>query len=249
VIPGVIRTASLRAADGTLIDAHHDPGPRSLAVVVAHGFTGSWRRPATRRVATRLAAHAGVVSFDFRGHGGSGGRSTVGDREVLDVAAAVGWARGLGYARIATLGFSMGASVAIRHAALHGGVDAVAAVSGPSRWYYRGTVPMRRLHWVIERRLGRFVGRVALRTRISADGWDPLPEPPDAVVGRIAPTPLLIVHGDADAYFPVEHAHVLYAAAREPKQLWVEAGFGHAENAAPDGLLDRIAAWLVTAAA
>jgi pimeloyl-ACP methyl ester carboxylesterase len=238
-------TTTLRAADGTRIDAHHDPGPRLLAVVVAHGFTGSWRRPATRRVAARLAAHAGVVSFDFRGHGGSAGRSTVGDREVLDVAAAVGWARGLGYARVATLGFSMGASVVIRHAALHGGVDAVVAVSGPSRWYYRGTVPMRRVHWVIERRLGRLVGRVVLRTRIAAGGWDPLPEPPAAVVGRIAPTPLLIVHGDADTYFPVEHARALYAAAREPKRLWVEAGFGHAENAAPDELVDRVAAWLV----
>jgi fermentation-respiration switch protein FrsA (DUF1100 family) len=243
----VTRTATLRAADGTRIDAHHDPGPRPLAVVVAHGFTGSWRRPATRRVAARLAERAGVVSFDFRGHGGSGGRSTVGDREVLDLAAATGWARDLGYAKVATLGFSMGASVVVRQAALHGGVDAVAAVSGPSRWYYRGTVPMRRLHWVVERRLGRLVGRVALRTRIATDGWDPLPEPPDAVAGRISPTPLLVVHGDADEYFPVEHAHALYAAAREPKQLWIEAGFGHAENAAPDDLVDRIGDWLVAA--
>lgn len=243
----MIPSATLLAADGTPIDARHDPGPATLAIVVAHGFTGSWRRPATRRVAARLARRAGVVSFDFRGHGGSGGRSTVGDREVLDLAAAVDWARDLGYAAVTTLGFSMGASVVVRHAALLGGVDAVAAVSGPSRWYYRGTVPMRRLHWVVERRLGRLVGRVALRTRISAAGWDPLPEPPDAVASRISPIPLLIVHGDADVYFPVEHAEALYAAAREPKQLWIEPGFGHAENAAPDGLVDRIGAWLAAA--
>ena len=48
----------------------------------------------------------------------------------------------------------MGASVAVRHAALHRGVRAVVAVSGPARWYYRGTAPMRRVHWVLERRLG-----------------------------------------------------------------------------------------------
>ena len=100
--------ATRYAADGTPIDAYHDPGPsNALAVVVAHGFTGSWRRPALRRVAAVLREHAGVVSFDFRGHGRSGGVTTVGDREVLDVAAAVDWAVELGYERVATIGFSM----------------------------------------------------------------------------------------------------------------------------------------------
>jgi pimeloyl-ACP methyl ester carboxylesterase len=216
-------------------------------VVLAHGFTCTWRRPATRRTVAALTPHAGVVSFDFRGHGSSGGASTVGDREVLDVAAAVDWARSLGYARVATLGFSMGAAVVIRHAALFGGVAAVAAISGPSRWYYRGTRPMRRAHWVIERRLGRLVGRVALGTRVAAGGWDPVPEAPHEVVGRISPAPLLIVHGDADPYFPLEHAEKLHAAAVEPKELWVEAGYGHAETAASPELLNRIAAWLATA--
>jgi fermentation-respiration switch protein FrsA (DUF1100 family) len=140
----------------------------------------------------------------------------------------------------------MGASVAVRHAALVGGVHAIATVSGPARWYYRGTPPMRRVHWVLERRLGRLVSRVALRTRIATGGWDPLPEPPYAVVDRIAPTPLLIVHGDADTYFPIEHAEQLFEHAQQPKELWLEPGFGHAENAAGDDLLDRISAWIST---
>jgi fermentation-respiration switch protein FrsA (DUF1100 family) len=58
----------------------------------------------------------------------------------------------------------------------------------------------------------------------------------------------LIVHGDADLYFPVEHAEKLYAAAAEPKELWIEPGFGHAENAAPDELVHRIGTWLVARA-
>jgi len=32
----------------------------------------------------------------------------------------------------------------------------------------------------------------------------------------------------------------LYAAAREPKELWLLEGFGHAETAATPELLDRI---------
>jgi riboflavin biosynthesis pyrimidine reductase len=42
-------------------------------------------------VAAGLARHGAVVTFSFRGHGASGGRSTVGDKEVLDLAAAVEW--------------------------------------------------------------------------------------------------------------------------------------------------------------
>lgn len=239
----------LLTADGVRLDAHHDPGPGDLGIVVAHGFTGSWRRPAVRRAATVLRAVGGVVSFDFRGHGRSGGRSTVGDREILDLAAAVAWARELGYARVATLGFSMGAAVAIRHAARHREVAAVVAVSGPAWWYYRDTPALRRVYWVIERRLGRLAGRVLRRTRVATAGWDPVPEPPEVAVARIAPVPLLIVHGDADPLFPVSHAEALYAAAGEPRSLWIEPGFGHAENAASPALIARIGEWLAAAAA
>lgn len=236
----------LTTRDGVRIDAHHDPGPAGLGIVLAHGLTGAWRRPAVRRAAVALSRVGGVVSFDFRGHGRSGGQSTVGDREVLDLAAAVAWARELGYPRVATVGFSMGAAVAIRHAASAGDGElaGVVAVSGPSRWFYRDTVAIRRVHWLIEKPLGRFAGRVWRRTRIAASGWHTIPEPPDAAAARIAPTPLLVVHGDADALFPVEHAHALHAAAGEPKQLWIEPGFGHAENAASRELLARIGDWL-----
>ena len=238
----------LRTQDGERLAAVHVPGPaepaRPLAVVVAHGFTGSIDRPAVAAIVDALAKHAGVVAFDFRGHGRSTGQSTLGDKEVLDVDAAVRRARDLGYADVVTCGWSMGGSVVLRHAALFRDVDAVVSVSAVSRWFYRDTKPMRRLHWAVESRLGRLVARHAFRTRITAAGWDEVPESPVEVVGRIAPIPLLVVHGDADHYFPVEHPEALYAAANEPKELWLLEGFGHAENAATPELLDRIGAHL-----
>ncbi|WP_018351690.1 alpha/beta hydrolase [Longispora albida] len=235
----------IRTEDGVELSAVHLAGPDlGACVVLAHGFTGSWRRPAVQRICERLGATFGVVAFDFRGHGQSGGQSTVGDREILDVDAAVGWARSLRYTKIVLLGFSMGASVVIRHAGLIGGVDAVVAVSGPSRWYYKGTRPMRRLHRMLEWPGGRLAGRL-LKVRIAPGGWDPVPVPPDEAIAAITPVPVLIVHGDADHYFPVEHAEALYAAANEPKELWLEPGFGHAENAAPSDLVDRIVTWIV----
>ncbi|GGJ44844.1 alpha/beta hydrolase [Streptomyces brasiliensis] len=243
----------LHTADGVSIDSVYDPGTvvndasappaRDLVFVVAHGFTGDVDRPHVRRVAAALARHGAVVTFSFRGHGASGGRSTVGDREVLDLDAAVGWARGFGHAHVATVGFSMGGSVVLRHAALRRGVDAVVSVSSPARWYYRGTAPMRRLHWLVTRPEGRLVGRYGLRTRIHHRDWDPVPLSPTEAVPRIAPAPLLIVHGDQDGYFPLDHPRMLASAAGDTAELWLEHGMGHAEHAAPDDLLARIGDW------
>ena len=249
--------ALLTTADGVRLHAAYaPPQPASpvadpgLAIVLAHGFSGAVERPAVRRVVALLTRRAGVVSFSFRGHGRSQGRSTVGDLEVLDVQAAVEWARSLGHSRIVTVGCSMGGAVVLRHAALHGGVAAVAAVSAPARWYYRGTVPMRRLHWVVMRPLGRVVGRLGLHTRIDPHEWRTVPLPPVDAASLLPSlgVPLLVVHGDQDPYFPLDHPRSLHrAAGPEHSELWIEPGFGHAENAVTDELVERVGEWLVGA--
>src|SRR5579864_9639358 len=215
---------TLVTEDGVPIDSVHLAGDDGLAIIVAHGFTLSWQRPAVWRISTRLNRTYGVVSFDFRGHGRSGGLSTLGDREIRDLDVVVRWARELGYQRVAAVGFSMGASIVLRHAGLIGGLDAVVSVSGPGRWYYRDTEPMRRVHFAVEHRLGRFVTRRWLKTRINPEGWKLIPVPPAEAAAQISPVPLLIVHGDKDHYFPPEHARQLYRAAGEPRDLWVLPG-------------------------
>lgn len=217
-----------------------------IAFVVAHGFTCSVRRPVFQAICRHLSRFGGVVACDFRGHGGSRGRSTMGAREVLDVRAAVRWARHRGYRRVASVGFSMGGSVVLRHAALYrdgaGAVDAVASVSAPSRWYILDTPSMRRVHWLCETALGRTTARL-IGTRIDR-AWHRPPLSPVELVGRIPPTPLLVVHGDRDAYFTLEHPHALAAAAGSGAELWVEPGFGHAESGATPDLVARIGGWL-----
>jgi pimeloyl-ACP methyl ester carboxylesterase len=243
----VLKAHTLVTQDGVPIDAIHLPGPSELAIVLAHGFTLSWQRPAVWRIANRLNRTGGIVTFDFRGHGRSGGLSTMGDREIKDLDVAVGYARELGYQRVAAVGFSMGASIVVRYAGLVGGLDAAVSVSGPGWWYYRGTKSMRRVHWAVERKAGRLVTRTWLKTRVSSIPWDPVPVPPAEAAAQIAPTPFLVVHGEQDLYFPVEHAQRLYDCASEPKELWVVPGFGHAEAAVNAALTDRIATWLRTA--
>ena len=54
--------------------------------------------------------------------------------------------------------------------------------------------------------------------------YSPLP-----VVNKISPIPLLIVHGDKDNIVPLSHGQALFAAAAQPKELWVVEGGGHIE--------------------
>ncbi|XVV03544.1 alpha/beta hydrolase family protein [Actinosynnema sp. CA-248983] len=214
-----------------------------LAFVVGHGFTNHVGKPFVARVLRRFAHRGGVVALDFRGHGRSQGLSTVGADEVHDLAAGVSLARELGYRRVVTVGFSMGASIALRHAALHAErPDAVAAVSSPSRWWVRDTPAMRRVHWLLEQPHGRLTAR-ALGVRL-APPWRTAPESPLEVVHRITPTPLLLVHGADDHYFDPAHAHALHRAAGGAAALWVEPRIRHAESAMTPALVDRIATWL-----
>jgi fermentation-respiration switch protein FrsA (DUF1100 family) len=71
--------------------------------------------------------------------------------------------------------------------------------------------------------------------------------PPAEAAALISPTPLLIVHGDRDLFFPMEHARQLYEAANEPKELWQLPGFGHAESGCSNEIVDRIGEWVVKA--
>ncbi|HIY40702.1 MAG TPA: alpha/beta fold hydrolase [Candidatus Nocardiopsis merdipullorum] len=236
----------LTTSDGVEIDAMllRRAEPRTTAVVLANGFTGSHRNPHTRAIAEAMLPLGDVLTFDFRGHHRSGGLSTVGNAEIHDLEAAVRHLRRLGHTSVAVVGFSMGAAVAVRHAAIFGGVEAVVAVSGPSRWYYQGTRRMRMLHLGIGRSFGRFFLRAFRKVRVIDQDWDPRPAEPREIAGDIAPTPLLVVHGEADDYFPTWHATDVHDAAQEPRELWIVPGMGHAERAVGPDLTVRIRAWL-----
>jgi uncharacterized protein len=235
----------LRAADGVSVAGLHWPSAdRRLGCVIAHGFTSSSRDHDIQAISAQLSgAGFGVLAIDFRGHGRSGGASTLGELEVQDLAAAVAHLRDEDYAAVAVLGWSMGGSVVLRYAGLGGDTDAVVSVSSPGHWYERGTRPLRIVHWVCETRTGRLVCRLVTRVRLAPQGWPIVPDSPLEVVDRIAPTPLLIVHGDADHYFPIRHAELMAMAAPEA-ELWIEPGMGHAESGTTPQLVDRIADWL-----
>jgi pimeloyl-ACP methyl ester carboxylesterase len=264
--PAPTRTGTVLSADGERIsvafDAPAAAASASLVFVVSHGFTGSWRRPDNRRIALALTEFGGVVSYDSRGHGSSSGVTTLGDAEVLDLDAAIGWARWLGADDVVTVGFSMGGSVVLRQAALVGRRDreapqAVVSVSAAGFWFYQGTPPMRLLHQAVGTRSGRGVLRWAFHTRVTDREWEqPYPLSPSESAELVPPVPLLVVHGDRDSYFPVEHADSIVASAMAGAERrgvpdrtvgWIVPGFGHAESAASSDVVARIGAWATDA--
>jgi fermentation-respiration switch protein FrsA (DUF1100 family) len=101
---------------------------------------------------------------------------------------------------------------------------------------------MRRVHWLLETAPGRLVGARLLDLRLG-EPWEEVPVSPLEAVALVAPTPLLLVHGDRDTYFPVEHFRALVRAAGPGATAIVVPGFGHAENGVTAPLVERIGRW------
>jgi fermentation-respiration switch protein FrsA (DUF1100 family) len=101
---------------------------------------------------------------------------------------------------------------------------------------------MRRVHWLLETTVGRRLGSPVVRLRLD-EPWLTPPLSPLEVVNAIAPAPLLLVHGDRDEYFPLEHFRALAQAAGPSATAWVVPGFGHAESGMCAPLVERIGRW------
>ncbi len=235
-------TGSFRAPDGTpLAWTRLRTGAKRL-VVVSPGILMDRGGPEHRLLAARLAGLVDVLTLDTRGHGDSGGRFSFGVREPEDLAALVRSLRPE-YERVGGLGFSFGGFHTIVAAARHEVFDAVAVVGTPHRLFILDHNFLTR---GLARSLPHVLRRRRRRTRLGL--WPRgLPAVPSRLVGRIAPRPLLVVHGADDWLVPPSHARRLHAAAGEPKQLVVVERGLHAETMlldAPGPLLEALVAFL-----
>lgn len=162
--------------------------------------------------------------FDFRAHGRSEGKVvTLGYLERRDVQGAVEFLKTRGIRRIGLLGFSLGARVATVSAPICPEVVAVVADGAPARM--SAAAAARGVEWGLPGWLTGAGAWLALAFASLRVGANLFRYEPVRWVGQISPRPILFIHGDQDQYCP--DFNDLYAAAREPRELWRVREAGH----------------------
>lgn len=218
------------------------PEPRA-AVVLAHGFGASSVEGDVVALAEHLHRSAfDVVTYDARGHGGSGGTCTLGDLERHDVAAAVA-AAARADTPVVVVGASMGAIAVLHHAAGRpASVAGLVTVSCPARWELPRNARGILSALMTQTALGRWIARRHLRVRIAAQLTRP--DPPIELVTRVT-TPIAVVHGSDDPFIDPSDAAAIHAAAPEPRRLTVVEEMGHALPEASIEPVQRAIEWVL----
>jgi alpha-beta hydrolase superfamily lysophospholipase len=196
---------------GIPLEAWHVPAPppeRGL-VLLFHGHADC---KASQLPVARALHQLGWSTFlvDFHGSGGSGGdRTSLGFHEATDVAAALHYSGAFAPGRRVLFGQSMGAAAVLK--AVHdGGLDPHGIVL---------ECPFDRFATTVERRFAALgvpafpAANLLLFWGGRQAGFDPFSYAPveDA---RAVKSPLLLLHGDADAYITVDEARHIAANAR-----------------------------------
>lgn len=210
----VYREVRFEAEDDVLLHGWFLPaqGKPLGTVLFLHGNAGN--------ISTHIANIAwmpeeglNVFTVDYRGYGASGGSPSL-DGVHRDIEAALDLVftlDGVDPDRVVLFGQSLGAALAI-----------TAFARSPHREQLRAVI--------VE---GALSGYRALAQEKLADFWLTWPfqvplswmiddryKPVDDIAS-VSPVPLLIIHGAADTIVPPAHGKALFAAAREPKTLWL----------------------------
>jgi uncharacterized protein len=206
----------LTTKDGINLAAWYTPPKNGSVILVAHGYNAN--RP--EDIYVMLAQNGyGVLAWDFRAHGASGGETcSLGYYEQLDAVAALDYALNQpDVEHIGAWGGSMGAATMILVAAKHPEIEATVSDSG-----FPTLEDVIRLNTPI-RIMQPFVLFFAERQgEFDLDQVRPVDE-----IAKISPRAVFVIDGWEGAAVAMNSPHRLFDAAGEPKQLWVEDGVPH----------------------
>jgi len=227
-IDETIEEIAFRSGDGVILRGWYlaHTAPRDV-LIICHGYAMNRHELLDLAHTLHANGHA-ILLFDFRAHGTSEGkRSTIGYREAGDIIAAVGYLRErpeLAALPLGVAGISMGAAASLLAAAREPQIGAVAADSSFTALSDTALGSLRELGHGALGPLGPLIlrfGELLTHARLATN------RPIDAIA-TLAPRPVLIIHDSEDTFIPVRNAFTLYEAAREPKEIWVRPGRGHA---------------------
>jgi len=237
-------TLTCRTEDGLRLAGWVVEPPAARGTVAFFHGLRCTRELVLERMAIFARAGYRCVAFDHRAHGESQGRLTsFGYHEGRDVAAVLDLVkqRWPEQPRVA-LGISMGAAAICYGAEWSRGVDAVILESmyhdilsafstrisaGFPRWF--GWL-MRGIIWITERRINVRLANLA----------------PADYIGRLAPTPVLLITGTEDSHASPDDAQRLFERCRGPRELVLVPGAGHTDllDVAGASYGDRVLAFL-----
>ncbi len=169
--------------------------------------------------------------FDFRGSGDSGdGLSSIGYLEIRDAEAAVKTVKQLypqQAQKLGIYGLSMGGAVAVYEGAHNKYIQCVVAEG----CYYSYEKVVAR--WARVHKHTPYFPLVALtlffaRKRL---GLNPEQFSPKHNIKKLKGKPLFLINGSDDTLAPRHDARKLFAAAEEPKQMWIVANAAHTQSA------------------
>jgi uncharacterized protein len=189
-----------------------------------------------RSLAWMLERGFNVFTFDYRGYGASEGDPSL-EGAQLDIEAAMQVLlarKDIDKERVVMYGQSLGGALAAYYAAQAPHREQLRALILESAFSDYVEIAREKFadHWITWP--FQWIPKLTVDDRFS-----PLP-----VMAKISPLPVLILHGDQDRTVPAHHGERLYAAALEPKQLWIVPGVGHIQTMGSPAQRDRLVAYL-----
>jgi len=204
-------------------------------IIVCHGFLGGKEGGGMAlAMGEELGERGyGVLLFDFTGVGESEGdfaQSTLSD-QIDDLKCAVDWCASAAWGPIIVTGRSFGGTTAICHSAHDPRVKAVCTWSAPAR---------------LKELFGKYAAPDGLDGVYKSEAFfidrDKYDVP--ALAGRIAPRPLLIIHGERDEVVAPSDAGLIYENAGRPKELVYIPNADHRYVGCHRKVWDKFFAWL-----
>lgn len=223
-----LQRISFMSRTGVRIVGRFFAGRSRATIILTHGY-GQNENQMLPWAAFLHHAGFSVLTYDLRGHGGSGGAVTFGALEQYDLISAVDYLltrRDVDGRRIGALGVSLGGAITILAAARDRRIKAIVDDCGYSD-----------LRAIVDSSAQHFVGLPAFvvspftipiaewRAGVSIDAVRPM-----SSIGRISPRPVFIIHGFADKIISPANSLRNYDAAGRPKQLWFVPGAGHSDS-------------------